>query len=376
MADKEWYWYDIYNIINTSVYKDNLLETIDSVTLDFYMFRKGTSMRGAYSRYDRSSHPQKLITNPIYYIQPNLSDKSPYTFAEVTDRRSLQLLEVATTFEKIFLFYSGGLDSTTILCSLLKNWSVADLAKITIVLNQYSINENQLFYEKFIKGKFTTVDTDEYFTDRLMNNDSLYITGDLGGAIMNSDNSDVLKLFSETYNKPWISNIDSIIKYFTYNSDVKNAHKTIETIIKSFDDLKYEVESVNDFFWWVNFNWGWDIEMYYSIWYWQLSENTDTRLFFENNLFLWYNGIEYQTWASTNNEPKIGDNVSMDKLPMKKYIFDFDGNMEYYLYKNDEASISKNKKFQFSRSIICGIDNNYNIYYRKLNTIRPKRILL
>lgn len=373
LADREWYWYDTYEIVKSSIYKEDLIKNIDSSSMDFYMFRKGTTMRGAYSRYDRKSYPQKLLTNTNYYIQSDLSNRSTVTFEDITDNRALALLEVAKKYKKVFLFYSGGLDSTTILCSLLKNWNSLDLARITLVLNQYSIIENKQFYDNFIHGKFITVSTDDYFNNRLMNNESLYITGDLGGVIMNSDNSDITKVFAETYNKPWKSNIDLIVNYFTNNSDINNGIKTFEHISQSFDKLNYEVESINDFFWWVNFNWGWDIELYYAIWYWRLSPNTNTKDFLENNLFLWFNTIEYQVWSVTNLEHKIGDSVAMDKLPMKKYIYNFNQDRDYFLYKLDEASVSKNKSLINIR--LCGVDSNYNIYYRKLNNSIPLRKL-
>jgi hypothetical protein len=371
MPDKEWYWYDIYDIINSSIYRENLLNSIDSSAKDYFLFRKGTTMRGSYSRYDKLEFPQKLLTNSVYCIQPDLSDRCVTSFETITNNRALALLEVSLKYRQVFLFYSGGLDSTTILCSLLKNWSSQDLARITLVMNQYSIDENKKFYEIFIHNRFTTVSTTDYFNNRLMNNESLYITGDLGGAIMNSDNSDVTKIFSETYNKPWKSNVDSILKYFTDNSTPTNGIKTFEKVVQTFDKLQYEVESINDFFWWVNFNWGWDIELYYAIWYWRLSPGTDTKDFLEKNLFLWFNTIEYQVWAITNSEPKIGDLVSMDKLPMKKYIYDFNNDRDYFLYKKDEASVSKNKSLITSR--LCGVDSNYNIYYRKLNNSIPLR---
>ncbi len=371
MAGCEWYWYDIYDIINSSIYRENLFNSVGSSAKDYFLFRKGTTMRGSYSRYDRLDFPQKLLTNSVYCIQPDLSDTCATSFETITNNRALILLEVAKKYRQVFLFYSGGLDSTTILCSLLKNWGSQDLARITLVMNQYSIDENKNFYENFIQNKFTTVSTTDYFSNRLMNNESLYITGDLGGALMNSDNSDVTKIFSKTYNKPWKSNVDSILKYFTDNSTTANGIKTFEKITQTFDKLHYEVESINDFFWWVNFNWGWDIELYYAILYWRLSPETDTKDFLEKNLFLWFNTMEYQVWAITNSEPKIGDLVSMDKLPMKKYIYDFNNDRDYFLYKKDEASVSKNKSLITTR--LCGVDSNYNIYYRKLNNSIPSR---
>lgn len=374
MADREWYWYDTFRIIKYSFYKEELLKNIPKDMLYVYNFRKATNTTGAYARFDRTNYPIKILSNPILDITPNFSVRRTLDFVEVTDARALDLLAKSKSYNNVFLFYSGGIDSTLILCAVLKNWPKEDLLKITIVMNQYSIDENPSMYEKYIKDKFSTTSTDDFFTKSMLNNNSLYTTGDLGDPLMYGDNTLTYNsLFPNTYNKSWQSNIDSLIKYYTLNSDKSTASYVIEEVEQSLEKLNFKIDTVYDFLWWISFNWGWDIDIYQPWWYWRLSKDTDTKTFIENNVFYWFNTVNYQDWAinSIGSDQLVGDNIKMSKYSMKKYIYEFNHDFDYFLHKVHEGSISKNKSL--IPTTFCGIDSNYDIYYRKLNNSIPLR---
>jgi len=375
MADKEWYWYDPFRIIQSSLYKEDLLKNISKDMLNVYNFRKATNTTGAYARFDKTNYPVKILSNPILDIVPDFSVRRKLDFTEVTDARALDLLAKSKSYKNIFLFYSGGIDSTMILCAILKNWSKDDLAKVTIVMNQHSIDENKNMFTDYISGQFAIVNTDEYFTECKINNDTLYITGSLGDPLMADENNTnrYNELYPNCYNRPWITNIDSLIKYFAIRSDPVTAQYIIDSVIQSLAKCNFEVETVYEFFWWISFNWGWDIDIFQSVWYWKLAENADTQQFLEDNHFIWLNTVDYQDWAINTIGTKLmmGDNIRMSKFSMKKYIYDFNQDNEYFANKVREGSISKNKSL--ITTIFCGIDSNYNIYYRKLNNSIPSR---
>ena len=70
-------------------------------------------------------------------------------------------LQVKQTQRTPYVMWSGGIDSTCILASLLKAPKVLT-DQLVIVCNQASIDENPYFYNRFIKDKLTTVDTDQF----------------------------------------------------------------------------------------------------------------------------------------------------------------------------------------------------------------------
>jgi hypothetical protein len=372
LTDREWYWYDPYKIVQTSYYKQHVLKNISSDVLNAYNFTKVTNVTGAYARFDRSNYPVKILSNQVLDIVPDFSIRRKLDFTEITDARAIELLARSNAYSSVLLFYSGGIDSTTILCAIIKNWAKADLAKVTIVMNQYSIDENKNMFDNYINGKFTVVSTDEYFTECKMNNDTLYITGALGDSLISDENNMTVydQLYPNTYTARWRDNIDNLLAYFAIRSDPTIARYVVDTVIQSLSNFKFEVETVYEFFWWITFNWGWNIELYQLVWYWHLSTNTNTKQFLEENHFIWLNTVDYQDWAiaTIGTTLMMGDNIRMAKYSMKKYIYDFNHDLEYFLTKTNEGSVSKNKGL--ISSTLCGIDVNYNIYYRKLNSIR------
>lgn len=373
MANQEWYWYDIFRIVQTTLYKQELLQNIPGDMLESYNFIKATNITGSYARFDKSNYPVKILSNPVLDIVPNFSIRRKLDFTEITDYRATELLVKAQEYSSILLFYSGGIDSTMILCAMLKNWSKSDLAKVTIVMNQHSIEENKNMFDSYIRGKFVIVNTDEYFTECKINNNTLYITGALGDPLMADENNVISyhELYPNSYNRSWIANVDNLIKYFSIRSDPVTAQHVIDTVIQSIAKCKFEVETVYEFFWWISFNWGWDIDIFQSVWYWRLAENTDTKQFLEDNHFIWLNTDDYQDWAinTIGTTLMMGDNIRMSKYSMKKYIYDFNQDLDYFLHKVHEGSISKNKLL--IPTVLCGVYSNYNIYYRKLNNSIP-----
>ena len=345
---------------------------MSSDTLKSYNFIKATNIPGAYARFDRTNYPVKILSNQVLDIVPDFSIRRKLDFTEVTDARAIELLARSQAYTSVLLFYSGGIDSTTILCAMLKNWSKADLAKVTIVMNQYSIDENKNMFTDYISGQFAIVNTDEYFTECKINNDTLYITGSLGDQLIADENNTIRynELYPNSYNRSWINNVDSLIKYFAIHSDIVTARYVVDTVIQSLAKCNFEVETVYEFFWWINFNWAWDIDLYQSVWYWRLAETTNTKQFLEDNHFIWMNTVDYQDWAinTIGTTLMMGDSIRMSKYSMKKYIYDFNQDNEYFANKMHEGSVSKNKGL--TTIALCGIDNNYNIHYRKLNTFR------
>lgn len=362
----EWYWFDIKRVVSSfdvSVYH-NL--TVDQ--LREYMFIRSVNVTGAYNRFDKESYPVKLLTNPVYNIVPDFQNRNTLSFEEVTILRAKDLLTSSSKYNRTYVFYSGGIDSTLILAAIIKYWPTVELARLTIVLNQHSIDENVVFYETYIKGRLHTASTDDFFSSAILDNQSLYVTGDLGDPLMSHD--DIVnfdKMFSGILNKPYRKNTDSIIKYFSLNSSTKDAILTYSEICKTLASLKYEIETVHDFLWFINFVWGWDIDIYQPMWYWKMSPETNSKLFLEENFFVWFNTKEYQEWSinTIGTDAKLAGEVTTVKYAMKKFIHNFNSDSEYFKHKVHEGSISKNR-LPFLNITLCGVDSDYNFHYRNV----------
>jgi hypothetical protein len=139
---------------------------------------------------------------------------------------------------------------------------------------------------------------------------------------------------------------------------------TVSQIIKTASEAKVLLETVHDFLWWVNFNWGYDTDLIYMLWQYQdLSTNIDTKKFIEENVFFWFNSVECQNWAVS----LLGTEQRDGKYAFKKYIYDFDNDLEYFNHKKKEISTPKNSKMLKNKQVLA-IDTNYNLYYRNIKT--------
>src|ERR1700733_10926414 len=76
------------------------------------------------------------------------------TYEEVCNARAKELLERAEKLDvSLYSFWSGGMDSTTVLVSLLKNATASQKDRIVVLMSEESISENPNFYRDHVRGK-------------------------------------------------------------------------------------------------------------------------------------------------------------------------------------------------------------------------------
>src|SRR3954462_7436394 len=76
------------------------------------------------------------------------------SYEEVCDGRAREILQNADTPGiRIYVLYSGGIDSTCLLISLLKQATPEQKKNIVVLMSHESIAENPRFYEEHIRGK-------------------------------------------------------------------------------------------------------------------------------------------------------------------------------------------------------------------------------
>lgn len=347
---------DNYDAITKSVTE----EILHQIRFGYYV-----GLGCTYPRFDLDSFFYKMKTNPVYQELP---DKNPkhMDFDLITNSRAIKLRQVAEKYERVYLFWSGGIDSTLVLCAILKNWAPPELNKLTVVLNDFSIAEHPEFFRKFIQNKLLVANSDEFYSGVIkLNSRSLYLTGDLGdpifgyGPIYEFD-----KKYPGLYKQPWKKNIEKLIEYFSV-AGPESGIFAMNHIMESLDRSQVEVDTVYDLLWWLDFNWGYDFDLYYLLWLFPASGGEiHPKKFMEENVFLFFNSKEYQNWAMTtiNTNLKIGDTVNTHKISAKTYIYEFDRDSDYFTSKLKVSSISMTPGWYTSKRIFA-IDTSYNLYY-------------
>jgi len=330
-------------------------------------FAKFTKQDSVNPRFDLADCTYKVKSNPAYMFVPDLNVTISPDFETITDNRALSIKPLISNRDKVYLWYSGGIDSTLVLCSLLKNWSHVELQKLTLIMSKTSIDENPTMYHTHIENKLATVDATDYLFHRKLVGNDIHISGDCGDTIMGYDNLDHFDMcYPGSYNKAWRTNQHILIDFFALYSNRTNAKWVVDYVASSINKHMSRIETISDFLWWTTFNWAHNADIFVSVRYYaRLSPECDTRTFFEENLIPWFNTIEYQEWAisSVGTDLRIREDYSTNKYAAKKYIHDFNGDDFYFRNKLPESSLVKNKEF-FPKLVVLGVDTEYNIYYR------------
>lgn len=364
------YYVNHHLILNTSTHREEIISNLDTKLKFESLFGINVNPGGAYPRFNRETSSYKLFENPLYSYLPDLQKYKKINFTEITDSRAKELLDYSNNYDCVYLFWSGGIDSTVILTSIIKNWSSADLEKLIIVLNEDSILENTAVYNNYINGKIKTEAVERFFSGELnLSHDCIYVDGNAGDSVTYLQIDRFDKMFPNHYLKPWKQNIDILIKYFSTSTSEQHGIETYKRVVRSINTNNLEVETIFDFLWWMTFNWLHEKLLYNILWQYTpcffSNNNLNTKQFLEENMFQWFNSNEYQDWmiSTIGTTERIGNTILTNKYAYKKYIFDFNNDHEYFLYKKKEASTPKIKTLD-SHIILCAIDTDYNYYYR------------
>jgi len=324
-----------------------------------------------YPRFDLTGFLYNIKPNPIYDILPDANPKLR-DFTEIADARAIELETKAAIYETVYLFWSGGIDSTMVLCAILKNCSAVFCSKLVIVLNNNSIDEFPEMYHRHIRGKFTEANTDDFIAGVILHtNAALYLTGDCGDTIFGSGSFPTLdKMYPNVYKKSWVKNKDFLVSFFTQTTgNIAAGEFLVGYVEESMVRAKIEVDTIYDFLWWIDFNWGYNVDVYMT---WRMGlvpAGLDARKYMEENLFIFFNSKPFQNWsvASIGTNLRIGDTGSTHKKSAKQYIFDYTKDSEYFLNKLKEDSAPKNKQILDARLLVA-VDTDYNFYYGPLGS--------
>jgi hypothetical protein len=113
-----------------------------------------------------------LIENPLTNFPANFTS----TFEELTNRRAVELWDIG---KPIRLWWSGGIDSTCALVSLLKTKRLD--TSLTVYLSKASVQENPRFYDLLVNKKINlqwhSFDNYVYDNDQLWDGQTINVNG-------------------------------------------------------------------------------------------------------------------------------------------------------------------------------------------------------
>jgi len=255
-----------------------------------------------------------LIENPL---PDNISPKPVGTFEELTNRRAVELWDIG---KPIRLWWSGGIDSTCALVSLLKTRRLD--TRLTVYLSTNSVQENPRFYDLLVNNKVKLEwHSDEnyiYDNDELWNGQTINVNGNGGDELFLAISSTMsMEEFFKIKDSDWIN----IIK----DSDMLNV------IEKYIDISPYKPKTCWELLWWFARSIDDLSTRYHSPRFLK-----DPSVYHLEHAFFYTDYFE--KWALSNPYAGHNDDYRTYKWPMKKYIYDYDKNEEYLNTKQKESS--------------------------------------
>ena len=263
------------------------------------------------------------------------------SYEDICNARAKELLARAAKLQcKIYVFWSGGIDSTLVLVSLLKNSTSAERANIVVLMSEDSIRENPNFYREHVHGKLERESASRF--PYLFGGDHLIVNGEHNDQIFGSDivASIINRFGAAVIHAPYDG---AMIR--TFYTERIGDESTAEFFASLFERLS-AVASVPivtnyDFFWWINFAVKWQA-VYTRMLSYVSARNAPkiTKAYLDTYYAPFYNTEDFQLWSMQNPDKKIKDTWKSYKWLCKEIIYDYTKDADYRDNKLKQGSLS------------------------------------
>jgi hypothetical protein len=243
----------------------------------------------------------------------------PYNNLSFEDQAHNTAIEIKnrTKDSKIFLMYSGGIDSTAALIAIMNTWSKKDLERVFILMSYRSIEEfpnmwkdiNNIFKGRIINS---LVNTNSFLNEGYM------ITGEFGDQLFGSDIVlPLVGLYGEDgINMPYKNNINYFYKRLFGSTFRPNVDLFVELYSTTLPYCPFEIKTCFDFLWWFNFTNKWQLVKYRML---EQKRFTNPKESFEK-IIHFYDTPMFQKWSMDNQHLKIKNNLMSYKFSAKEFI--------------------------------------------------------
>lgn len=318
-----------------------LLRTVDPSLLDNnYQHSQWFNLSDALARSENPSSRVKQLSTPWPLIEsinpiPEITNHE-LRFDVVLNSITEKLCYTSIKENKpVYLFWSGGIDSTCILVSFLQVGSPEFLKNLVIVLGKNSISENSYFYYRYIHNQLKTLSV-ESFEITAENYDKIIVVDGEGGNQCLQGPSVQKLIYRKRFdllNQSWRSQPD------LRNLLLGSNHFQLELITDSINHAPVPIETGYDFLWWAGFNFKFDDVMIRKMFAYSVNLNPEqTKHFWNHSLFRPLGHKDMQIWSINAKDLRRHYTTTAVKYFGKKYIYDFDKNDFWYSSKLEQGS--------------------------------------
>jgi hypothetical protein len=263
------------------------------------------------------------------------------SYEDLCNGRAREVLRQAEELGvRIYVMYSGGIDSTTVLVSLLKQATPEQRKNIVVLLSHDSIYENPRFYEDHIRGKLR-VESSISFANLLGGTDML-LSAEHNDMVMGSDKVGQMMTRYGPASIHRRYSRDLMTDFFAagLGGDTEAASFYMDLFERIRDVAPMPIETNFDFLWWVNFAIKWQACYAYICMLTPL-KNTPmfTKDYLDTRFVSFFNTEEFQLWSMNNLDKRIKDTWPTYKWIAKQLIYDYTKDADYRDNKLKKGSL-------------------------------------
>jgi hypothetical protein len=282
------------------------------------------------------------------------------TYEEICNERAKSLLQKADSMRvRLCVMYSGGVDSTLVVVSLLKNATEIQKKNITIFLSEESILENPNFYKNHIEGKLRIESSIKF--PYIFGTNILLVTGEHNDQLFGSDIiAKLIVQFGESVvNKPYSREL--LISFFnTRLNDISISTFYVDLFEKLVANAPIKIQTNFEFLWWINFALKWQtVFIRMAVFTSKNNISSVNKQYMESNYETFYGTEDFQLWSMNNLDKRIKNTWVSYKWLCKDIIFDYTKDQDY---RDNKIKIGSLGKIMFGTGSFNFVDDMYTIY--------------
>ncbi len=267
------------------------------------------------------------IIDPIHRIS---GSSDPFSTICLDRARQIAL---SSRDKTITLLWSGGIDSTTALVSLILALGESDeLHRLKVLLSQESINEFPSFFNEKIKPALTyVVMKDGIYTE--IRRDEYNVSGEHGDQLFGSDKLQYAVQTGDAF-RPFEDILEFIIARKLGTSRYTQA--IIDFFSAQIQHSQVRIHTLYDYLWWMNFSMKWQnvtMRLIHGL--------GEDRFVLDHNLTHFFQSLPFQNWSVSNHDNKIKTDWRSYKYAAKEFIYQFHADKNYLVNKEKEQSLKQ-----------------------------------
>lgn len=279
------------------------------------------------------------------------------SFADLCLMRAEELLEWIPQMP-LYVMWSGGIDSTCVLVSLLRMATTQEQQKrITVLLSESSIMEYPSFYQRHIRGKLSCVSS--HLFPYLLGK-KLIVTGDPSDQLFGSDIAGALiRNYGADVGKPYDRDL-----LMTYFAEKKLDHEQARFYLDIFEHLcntaPILLKTTHDMLWWLNFSLKWQaVYMRPLSCVAKSNASLITKDYIRDYYIPFFLTERFQVWSMNNRDKRIKADWPSYKWLIKDFIYEFTKDADYRDNKIKRGSLGP---LVISYNHFVFVDENFRFY--------------